>query len=277
MDSISADASLETLNDAFHREYARSRAESLSVPILILQTSELIVHRGGQRHCFPLRCAGFDLAKTVAHVAVTLFVLARERRGQPTQAQESALSEVSRRTRAVLATIRDPLGALEREAIELLRTCAEYARRLSHEARAADDAEEFAAHTGKRILFLTELATAQQIDALHASVEAVISGFSEVERRELEVVVAGDHQARARSFGMQYFQRRLGEAEGSDERVTYGENLKDEQEALKLVATRRLDRKIARAFFGDDKRLQRDVLGDAAKVCLDRMSLEIIE
>jgi hypothetical protein len=40
-----------------------------------------------------------------------------------------------------------------------------------------------------------------------------------------------------------------------------------------LVGTRRLDRAIASAFFGDPKRLQRDVLGDAAKSALERIAL----
>ena len=68
---------------------------------------------------------------------------------------------------------------------------------------------------------------------------------------------------------MQYFQLRFAEAPGTDERVTYGENISDEAEAIALVGTRHLDRRIARAFFGDEKRLQRDVLGDAAKRCLE--------
>ena len=70
---------------------------------------------------------------------------------------------------------------------------------------------------------------------------------------------------------MQYFQYRFREQPGADERVTYGENIGSEEEAVALVGTRRLDRLIARAFFGEEKRLQRDVLGDAAKRCLDAM------
>jgi len=67
------------------------------------------------------------------------------------------------------------------------------------------------------------------------------------------------------------FKRRFQELPGADERVTYGENIEDEAEAISLVATRRLDKRIAQAFFGDENRLQRDVVGDAAKRCLDQM------
>ena len=70
---------------------------------------------------------------------------------------------------------------------------------------------------------------------------------------------------------MQYFKRRFQEKPGTDQRVTYGENISDEAEAILLVATRRLDKQIAQAFFGDENRLQRDVLGDAAARCLDEL------
>ena len=130
---------------------------------------------------------------------------------------------------------------------------------------------EFASDMGPRILRLTELATCDQIAGLHEAVEEAFSKLSPDDERELQVVVVGDHQARIRSLGMQYFQRRFGEKPGADERVTYGENISEEREALSLVGTRQLDKIIARAFFGDEKRLQRDVLGDAATRCIDRL------
>jgi hypothetical protein len=72
---------------------------------------------------------------------------------------------------------------------------------------------------------------------------------------------------------MQYFRRRLREPEGAEERVTYGEAVTDPDEALALVGRRRLDRAIALAFFGDAKRLQRDVLGDAVHEQLATLEL----
>jgi hypothetical protein len=96
--------------------------------------------------------------------------------------------------------------------------------------------------------------------------------LSEDERRSLEVVVAGDHQARARSLAMQYFQRRFGEERRRETRIAYGERVATVAEALELVGTRRIDRAVAAAFYGDPTRLQQDVLGDAAARILDEMS-----
>jgi hypothetical protein len=46
-------------------------------------------------------------------------------------------------------------------------------------------------------------------------------------------------------------------------------------EALALVGTRRLDRRVAAAFFGDPSRLQRDVLGDSVRERLKRVELPL--
>jgi hypothetical protein len=48
-------------------------------------------------------------------------------------------------------------------------------------------------------------------------------------------------------------------------------------QACELVGTRRLDRMVAQAFFQDPKRLQRDVLGDAAMRQLDDAHLTELE
>ena len=59
----------------------------------------------------------------------------------------------------------------------------------------------------------------------------------------------------------------------AENRVTYGEGVEDVDEALALVGKRRLDVTIAKAFFGDARRLQRDVLGDAVDELLAETDL----
>jgi hypothetical protein len=122
-------------------------------------------------------------------------------------------------------------------------------------------------------LRLVDHATRLQLAALDAQVELAVRRMSERERAALQVVVTGDHQARERSLVLQYFQKRLGEHAGTEDRVSYAEGVSDEQQALALVGTRRLDRAIALAFFGDPKRLQRDVLGDSAHALLSSLEL----
>jgi hypothetical protein len=68
----------------------------------------------------------------------------------------------------------------------------------------------------------------------------------------------------------------LREPEHSEERVAYAEGVSDEHEAFELVGTRRLDHAVAAAFFGDRKRLQRDLLGDSAAELLRELPFEPI-
>ncbi|MEO7109115.1 MAG: hypothetical protein ABI183_01645 [Polyangiaceae bacterium] len=61
-----------------------------------------------------------------------------------------------------------------------------------------------------------------------------------------------------------------------ESRLTYAEGVEAPQEALDLLGVQRIDRTIAGAFFGDTKRLQRDVLGDAAAKLLRQANFEPI-
>ena len=84
----------------------------------------------------------------------------------------------------------------------------------------------------------------------------------------LHVAVTGNHQARIRSLGMQYFARRLGA-----DRVLYAEGVAEVDAAVALIGAQRLDRAMAAAFFGSPRRMERDLLGDAAKAMLDKADL----
>jgi hypothetical protein len=133
----------------------------------------------------------------------------------------------------------------------------------------AVDGDAFARAMGPYLLSLLDHATRDQLAALDAAFEDVLAGLDEAERRALHVVVAGVHQARERSLGMQYFERRLDEPSDVDVRVTYAEAVTTVQDAVKLIGTHRFDEVLAGAFFGDRRRLQRDLLGDAATRILD--------
>jgi hypothetical protein len=160
----------------------------------------------------------------------------------------------------------------------MLRSCVAFLDRTLAEACVSHAALELLAReTGPMLLRLTEHATRARLAALHRAVEAELALMSGQERRALQVVIAGDHQARVRSLAVQYFQRRFDELPGADRRVTYAEGLDEPALALGLVGKRILDRDIAVAFFGDPARLQRDVLGDAAALLLDQARLERIE
>lgn len=272
MPSAPSASHFDAANQLFHETYTASRDQAHhEAPILVLLQSELVLHFRALRKSFTYQRPSFDQAKVAAHIAVALYVLSLER-SQPPE-YELRLDTLLGHARAALGREENDDSAQASGIAALLSACSSFGQALL-ESRTTCDRERFARAAGEHILRLTELATREQLAGLHEAVNAALTELDRAEHHRLEVVVAGDHQARARSAGMQYFERRLGEAPGADGRVTYGENISTEAEALALIGTRRLDRKLASAFFGDETRLQRDVLGDAAKACLDELQLK---
>ncbi|MEO8875699.1 MAG: hypothetical protein ABI461_08940, partial [Polyangiaceae bacterium] len=211
----------------------------------------------------------FHLIKAVAHVPIALFATladaAADRRSTRLRSNvKRVLSDIRRRSASAL----DALGSLEKKAAidskAVLLASVAFAERTLAESVTRARLESFARAVGPLLLRLTEHATRVQLSALHEIAQAQLAASTKSELRKLEVVVGGDHQARARSVGMQYFQKRFGEKPGEEKRVAFAEGMVEPEEALDLVGKRRLDRVIAESFFGDPKRLQQDVLGGAA-------------
>ena len=254
-------------NDVFHDAYSGAQdGVRHQVPVLVVLPTELALHHRNERKLVPYSRPLFDRAKAAAHIAVALFAYTCEE-SNPVETLPGIARLFAHLSAALDASDRSEAGA---EVEALLERCLAFAKMAREQTPSQTARAEFASDAGPRILRITELATCEQIAGLHDAVEAILCDLSASGQADLQVVVVGDHQARTRSLGMQYFKRRFHEG-ATDERVTYGENVNDEQEAISLVAKRRLDQRIAQAFFGDEHRLQRDVLGDAAKRCLDGM------
>ena len=271
MNSDGDTSALDAGNELFHQAYRGARdGVRQQVAILVVLPNALALHRQDHRQSMPFSRPSFAQAKSAAHIAVALFALTcAEATGEQRRAGVARLLE---HIGAALDSMQGATPApLDPEIAALLEICLSFAR-VSREGIPSERLRaEFASQAGQRILSITELATREQIAALHDAAEAIWRTLSPTDQAEIQVVVVGDHQARARSLGMQYFKRRLHEESEADRRVTYGENISDEEEAISLVATRRLDKRVAQAFFGDENRLQRDVLGDAAARCLEEM------
>ena len=88
--------------------------------------------------------------------------------------------------------------------------------------------------------------------------------------QSLYVVICQVHQARHDEVVTQYFEGVFNEFQGDagarEDRIVFRESsVDDEPAALRLLATHILDQKISSAFFRDPRRMQSDVIKDAAK------------
>lgn len=274
-DDARAQAALEAANDAFHDAYddARAAAEG-DAPVLVAAAGVVVLFHAGARHTVRFGPPSFDALKAVAHVPLAVFAAVHPRADGPldeiTRGRLHSLrSQIDRALAGVVTD--DEVARATRDVLDPSRAFVEGI--LQRDASRRDELLAFARDRGPSLLAATDLATRVLLDALHAAVEDALGRLSTDDRRELRVVVTGNHQARVRSLPMQYFAKRLGEPEGAEDRVTYAEGVFDVEEARALVGTRRLDRELAKAFFGDPHRLQRDVLGDSARARLAAVEL----
>lgn len=263
------DSSLDEVNADFHEAYdtARSAAEE-AAPVLVFIDDALVVYRHGERRSFPVTPRLYHAIKSASHAPLALYSMLYHHGDQALDAAAvRRLGALRQHTQVSLGGLARDItaAAVLAELQPLLESTLALIDRSVAEGRATQSAVvAFARSCGPALLHLIDYATGVQLDALHTCVEQVLAAMTPAETNTLQVVVAGPHQARERSVAMQYFRKRLHEPEHTEERVAYAENAADEQAALTLVGTRRFDRALAGAFFGDEKRLQRDLLGDAA-------------
>jgi hypothetical protein len=267
---------MKTVNDAFHASYDAARVEiSQEAVLLVVTVDALVVCRRDSEKTFPLPHGEFHAIKAIAHAPVGVYAALQAtgdgKLGAPARKTLSTLQEGAR---ATLDGLEGRADAFAGDARDLLQRTLTYVEAvLVRDRVACAHLEAFARDCGDLLLRLTMHATRAQLGALDAATRSALEMVSHDERGALHVVVTGDHQARTRSLAMQYFRKRLGERDGAEVRVMYGEGISTTAEARALVGTCRLNRQIAAAFFGDPARLQRDVLGDAAESLLAETNL----
>src|SRR6266513_1749341 len=113
-----------------------------------------------------------------------------------------------------------------------------------------------------------QLAVCIELEQLHALLSRWRNDLGEPRWAGLYVVICGAHQPRYREATCQYFGQLLHEPEGSgaerEDRLVYGEGLGDIDAALDLLARHIVDQRASNLLFGDRRRLQEDLLADAA-------------
>lgn len=257
---------LGPVDQAFHQAYSKARNHAARVPpILVVLGDHLVLVMDGEEARAPVTPAAYHVVKAVAHAPLAAFILAcdAERRGE----LEALFERLTSARAKILACDIDP--AARRELVALAQCTTDFVHERLRSGPNPKAAARFAREAGPRLLRATSFAVALQLGALERAERTLVSSIAPDRRLETHVVVAGAHQARERSLGMQYFLARLQGPDVAD-RVTYAENVTDIAGAVKLVGTRALDRQLALSFFGDPKRLERDILGDAVAAVLAR-------
>lgn len=269
---------LVALNDSFRAAYAAARTESLhqADPVILVEGDTVVLRHKGKRVEAPFTPPIYHDLKAVAHIPLAVFVLLEPYGDGPLSDERLA---AIRRYRELLPAVRDAVakrgftGAVLERQYRLIKDSDDFLDGVlkQKESRKADVAA-FTRRMGPVVMENAAEAARAQIDELHRQVMGWRKDLTADEWRRLRVVVMGSHMPRDGNLAMQYFTRVLDEPV-DDRRLMYAESVWDEAAALKLVGTSVLDTRIGADFFGDELRMHRDLLADAAKAYVKQLSI----
>ena len=268
------------INLGFHKTYTRlveqvlaQLGESVPVILVIGDDATLLCDGGEEREQFiPAR---YHELKALAHLAfgVQLTLMANgsgrlteltaeelhQKRAQIREAQAATNTACSTST-AIIA----PQGPAEL----LCRARTLIDRVLSEGVVDFDQLQENIRGLASHALETAQQAVCIELEQLHGLLARWRNNLDERRWAGLYVVICGAHQPRYREATCQYFGQLLHQTQGygaeREDRLVYGEGLCDVNTALDLLARHIVDQRASNLLFGDRRRLQEDLLADAA-------------
>ena len=267
-------AQLERMNGEFRGNYAAARAALLASegPILLLAGDEIVLLHNSQRTAVTYVPPEYHALKSISHVPLWAYVMLRDTVDRP---WDRATTMTVRNFRSTLHESRESLT----EAAFPAGTIDRQLHILNHALNLADTALAKSSLTRAQFIAYCRAAapdlwanvadvTRLELVALDAQVQNFRQELGTEDWARVRVVVEGAHTPRAGNLAMQYFRRILG-PDVDDNRLVYAENAFDETKALNVLGTVRQDIGVGEAFFGDPKRMLRDLLADSTSQWLD--------
>jgi len=268
------------INISFHDTYTRLIEQVLaqlgdSVPVLVLVGDDATLLCDGGKRREQVIPARYHELKALAHLAfgVQLTLMANGS-GRLTELTASELHEQRAHIREIQSIIdASPTSAsslpMMKAPAELLCRARDLVDRvLTQGVVDFDRLQEHRRALASHALETAQLAVCIELEQLHALLGRWRNDLGEGRWAGLYVVICGAHQPRYREAACQYFRRLLHEPEGSgaerEDRLVYGEGLCDVDGALDLLARHIVDQRASNLLFDDRRRLQEDLLADAA-------------
>jgi hypothetical protein len=268
-----------SINVSFHETYTRLVEQVLaqlgdSVPVVVLIGDEAMLFSDGGEQRAQVIPARYHELKALAHLGfgVQLTLMANGR-GRLTELTTNELHEKRAQIHEAQATANTPSTSMtipSRAPAELLCRARTLVDRVLEEGivdfeRLHEHVRALASHA----LETAQLAVCIELEQLHALLGRWRSDLGDERWAGLYVVICGAHQPRYREATCQYFGQLLHQPDGSaaerEDRLVYAEGLCDVDSALDLLARHIVDQQASSLLFGDRRRLQEDLLADAAR------------
>ncbi len=266
---------LSRSNNAFRASYAEAKRQILEKlgPVIIVMGDRAVLLKSGigtpteKRAEAQLIPAEYTLAKTVDHVALAVFVTLTNKTDAPLDAasrhhleelRDLALKAVPEIEKAGLS-----VNELSRQHQIIDQSLSFIKETLAAGQVSSSTLQKFTRSMAKLTLLNVDDAIGEALGRLDQVVQGWRKEISAADWNNLCVVVVSGHMPRIQNSQMQYFQKLLRQKQEGD-RLIYLEGTADEKQALDLLVTHKLDRRIAIDFYKDPWRMHRDLLSDGA-------------
>jgi hypothetical protein len=264
---------LVALNQGFRAAYQDARNETLakSGPIVILTGDELVLIHQGKREQARVIPGRYHALKTIAHVPLPLYVMFVPFGDGPVSAERLKKLEDFRQLILAAQASLDSQGFKSEQLVRQQRIIAESLNLIDQMKSKPEvltaDVKAFAKRLSPLVMANVNEAVQAEIDGLHAQMLKWQAKLSKDDWNALRAIIIAPQMPRVENLGTQYFAWLL-EVKGEGPRIIYAESLFEEPRALNLLATHQIDTAIGADFFGDDRRMHRDLLADATKAYL---------
>ena len=273
------------INFSFHETYTRLVEQVLaqlgdSVPVIVLIGDDAVLLFDGDEQREQVRTAHYHELKALGHLAFGIqLTLMTNGSGRLTELAASELHEKRAQIHEAYAIVNTPPAAASSSSraatiapkapAELLCCARTLVDRVLEQGNV--DFEGLQKHIralASSALETAGLAVCIELEQLHALLGRWRNQLGETRWAGLYVVICGAHQPRYREATCQYFGRLLHQPDGSgaerEDRLVYAEGFCDVDSALDLLARHIVDQRASNFLFGDRRRLQEDLLADAA-------------
>ena len=278
------------LNVSFRKTYSDLRKQILTTndPIIVQVSDKIVLLKNGTRTESKAFSNRYTELKSLAHIPLAIYVMLvtgtdsvidkvqldklRDYRAliEPVSASISSRNFSSEQRDRQLRIINGSLSIIETALINRL---------ISKAAL-----HQFTLSQRQDTLANIYDAAEDQINTIQQQVDIWLKEMTPEEKQHLRVVVGASHMPRTGNLAMQYFSVILGEpyegryeVEGDNRdnsfRLIYGENIFDEESALRLLGTHLIDADIGTYFFNDSQRMHRDLLADATEEIIRKKRL----
>lgn len=279
---------LAEINQTFHEDYDKLIAQITSTfgkpegsTVLLFTMKNLIIYHKGIREEEEFIPDLYHQLKAIEHHPATLYATLQTFEGQKlTDYLRDFLRERSNLLQKALSSLNEQdwsANVIDNQK-SLIADSIEYINQVLTEG--CINSEELSNYVQKvtpKIIQGVNKAAAAQLEFINEKIKNLLA---KEKWQSLYVVICQVHQARHGEVVTQYFERVFNEFQGDagarEDRIVFRESpVDDEPAALRLLATHILDRKISSAFFREPRRLQSDVLKDAANFWLWEHTMDI--